>query len=169
MIISHLENGCGPITLLPNRSASWTQTKLFLLAAGGLTLIIAIGWAAMGLWVVLPFAGIEVALLTGLMYKVSRSTYQRQVIVLEAERVVLEFGINFPRQRWVFARPDAFMTFADADHPMGTSTVELRDSSTHVEIGGFLNQKDKKKLLRVLSTTGLSIRRNKTIEMNLRV
>ena len=130
---------------------------------------VAVGWTALGLWVVLPFAGIELALLTGLMYKVSRSTYQQQVIVLEAERVVLETGISFPRQRLVFARPDAFMTFADADHPMGTSTVELRDSRTHVEIGGFLNQRDKKKLMRILSTTGLSVRRGKTIETNLRV
>ncbi len=159
MVINKLENGCGPITLLPNRSASWPQTKLFLFAAGGMTLAIALMWTVMGLWVVLPFAGLEVAILTGLMYKVSRATYQQQVIVLEADRVVLEFGVRSPKQRWIFTRSDAFMTLVDAEHPLGTATMGLCDATTYVEIGNFLNQTDKKMLLGVLSGTGLSVRR----------
>jgi uncharacterized membrane protein len=159
MVINSLENGCGPITLLPNRSASWSQTKLFILLAGGLTLVIAVAWAVVGLWVVLPFAGLEIALLTGLMYKVSRATYQQQVIVLETDRVILESGVRFPKQRWVFTRAEAFMTLVDAGHPMGTATVSLSDSITDIEVGNFLNQQDKKKLLGLLRTTGLSVRR----------
>lgn len=159
MVINKLENGCGLITLTPNRSASWAQTKIFIIIAGGMTLAIAMGWTMMGLWVVLPFAGLEVTLLALLMHRVSRSTYRQQVITFEADRVVIESGIHVPRRRWVFARSDAFMTLVNAGHPLGTDTMSLSDTSNKVEIGDFLNQKDKKLLLRALAATGIVIRR----------
>ena len=50
------------ITLLPNQSASRRQSFLFVLASASLTLAIGVLWLFLGAWLVLPFAGLEIAL-----------------------------------------------------------------------------------------------------------
>ena len=70
------------IRLLPNRSATWANTKLLMAAMIFFVMVIALAWAFVGAWVILPFAGFEVGLFALLMYKVSRFTYSKQIITI---------------------------------------------------------------------------------------
>ena len=58
------------LTLRPNRSTTWAQNKLLLLAFGAVIFIIAIGWSIAGAWFVLPFAGLDFLLLAFFHQKV---------------------------------------------------------------------------------------------------
>ena len=68
------------LRLTPNRSASWQDTKWLMLIFAVAVFTIAIGWAVVGVWIILPFAGVEVVLLIFIMYQVSRSTYRWETI-----------------------------------------------------------------------------------------
>ena len=69
------------LTLQPNRSANWQQNKIIIMVMAAFVMSIAIAWSAVGVWIVLPFAGFEVGLLAFLMHRVSYSTYQKQITV----------------------------------------------------------------------------------------
>ena len=55
--------------LAPTRSASWAQIQQFFGLVAGVSLLIAVTFACMGFWPVLPFAGAELALLWYCLYR----------------------------------------------------------------------------------------------------
>lgn len=146
------------ITLLPNRSCTWAQTRLFLLVFCSLSLAIGVFWAVMGIWTVLPFSGLEAVLLTWLMYRVSRSTYQRQRIVVDDARVLIQVGSAFPRRTWSLQRQHAHLAVIEAEHPLEGPGLSIFDSRHNIEVGRFLNRDDKEKALNELRQAGLFVR-----------
>ncbi len=158
MITSQFDKGEGTIVLAPNRSATWRTNKLLIAGLGGLSFITASVCTAMGAWVVLPFAGIEVALLAFFMYRVSKATYQKQVLHFGQDHLRLEVGQSHPERTWLFVKNSTFFLVIRPQHELGTHTVYLCDLSLRIELGPFLNQQDKKVFLRVLNSTGLRVR-----------
>jgi uncharacterized membrane protein len=158
MVISHTDAGATVITLLPNRSATWAQTRLFVFVVCGTTLIIGMFWTFIGAWMVLPFSGLEAALVAFLMYRVCQATYQRQVITCSPERLLVQFGTHFPKRSWSLSRSDAYLSITDAPHPLTPRRLELVDGAHSIELGSFLNQEDKEEALRALQQTGLYVR-----------
>ena len=59
------------LVITANRSMSWHQNKQILAFMFCVNMAIALSWAAMGAWMVLPFAGLEIALVGLGMYYVS--------------------------------------------------------------------------------------------------
>ena len=53
------------IILRPNRSADWRANRNLLLSLAALSCVISTGFALLGAWVILPFAGLEIAVLGG--------------------------------------------------------------------------------------------------------
>ena len=86
------ETAAGNIILSPNLSARWQTTKYFLYIVSAFALTIAISFAAIGLWMILPFAGLEILALLIVMYRVSRKCYRKEVIRLSKEAVTVETG-----------------------------------------------------------------------------
>lgn len=145
------------ITLEPNRSATRQQTVLFLLLVSGVTFSVALFWAFFGAWLVLPFAGLEIAVLTYVALRVSRSTYRMQVIRIGQDAVVVEEGEFFPVRRWRFLRPEAHVTVLAAQTPMDAIGLHLDDGSQSLEVGRFLNQGDRLKARDALQASGLML------------
>src|SRR5688572_32099098 len=104
MVLSSTQTNGTVITLLPNRSATWAETRMFLYVICGTTLAIGLFWAFVGAWVVLPFSGLEAALVAFVFYRVCQATYQQQVITCSAEQVLVQFGAHFPKRSWVLER-----------------------------------------------------------------
>src|SRR5690606_5899278 len=104
MVLSDRHNGLTIITLLPNRSATWAETRLLLFIICGITLAIGVFWAFVGAWLVLPFSGLEAALVAYVLYRVCHGTYQRQVITCSAEQVLVQIGAHFPKRSWSLER-----------------------------------------------------------------
>lgn len=146
------------ITLQPNRSATWEETRLFLVLICGTTLAVGLFWAFVGLWAVLPFSGLEAALVAFVMYRVCQSTYQRQVITCSPDAVLVQFGTHFPRRSWTLQRDRTHLAVTTARHPLDAPGLRIYDPGHNIELGGFLNKDDKELALQALKNAGLYVR-----------
>ena len=99
MVESNLDSikAQGQIVVCPNMSGQWRTTKLFLLIVSSLALLIATAFALLGLWLILPFAGLEIIALVSLMYWVAHQCRRKQVITFTDNRVLVEKGIDLPK------------------------------------------------------------------------
>ena len=133
------------VRLQPNRSATWRQTLWFVASLAVLVAVIAIAWAVIGAWVILPFAGVELALVAFFMYRVSQRTYDQQYLVLTSSDLQLTRHKQRPE---IWPRKD---TRVSVIQPSGAldlirvflSAPEKRD----IEIGEFLNREDRDQLV----------------------
>ncbi|MEJ2141049.1 MAG: DUF2244 domain-containing protein [Gammaproteobacteria bacterium] len=150
MIESNLDisKGQGHIVVCPNMSGQWQTTKLFLGIVSCLALLIAIAFALLGLWMILPFAGLEIIALVSLMYWVAHQCRRKQVIHFEDNRIRVENGYHLPKSTW---ESELFFTRLLIDKPPYRGgqplKVFLRSKQQQLELGEFLNEQDKKKLI----------------------
>ncbi len=159
MVVSESNEQATVITLWPNRSATWTETKLVLVLICGTTLAVGIFWAVAGAWAVLPFSGLEAALVAWLLYKVSYATYQRQRITIGADEVLIQCGVHFPRHSWRLPREQTYLAVKQTQHHLDPPVISIYDRRHDVEVGSFLNPEDKDKALKALRNAGLQVRR----------
>lgn len=145
------------ITLSPNRSANWLQTKILLGFMGCFVLIIALGWLAVGVWLILPFAGLEMGLLAFLMYRGSYATYQKQIITIEQHLLIFEAGVYYPMRVVTFSRYEVEVRIIEPKLPLDNTVMSLRDDKIKVEFGQFLNQQDRQQTLEHLETSGIFV------------
>jgi uncharacterized membrane protein len=158
MVLSNTDNAVTVVSLLPNRSASWEQTRLLLFLLCGTTLAIGVFWAFIGAWLILPFSGLEAALIAYVLYRVCHATYQRQVITCSPELLLVQAGAHFPKRTWTLNRARAHLAVTDARHPLDPIGLRLVDGNHSVELGVFLNRDDKAEALRALKRAGLQVR-----------
>lgn len=159
MVLSETNEAAGRvITLLPNRSASWAETRFFLYLVCGTTLAIGLFWAVIGAWAVLPFSGLEAGLLAWLMYRVSQATYQRQRITVDDNQVLIQFGRRFPRRTWRLERAAAHLAVIEPLHELDPPGLSIFDARHNIEVGRFLNRDDKEQALLELKRAGLFVR-----------
>jgi uncharacterized membrane protein len=135
------------ITLQPNRSANWQQNKIIIMVMAAFVMIIAIAWSVVGVWIILPFAGFEVGLLTYLMYRVSYSTYQKQIITINNHTVTFESGTYYRKQCLHFEKDKISVVTIQAQTDYEQTHITLKDNQQSVVIGQFLNQQDRQTIL----------------------
>ena len=155
--ISH-NNDNLQIVLTPNRSMSWRGNQYFILSLLLLSGGIGVGFALLGAWVILPFAGLEILMLSGSLYYVSWKLNYRQVIKLTHDRLTIEKGYYSPKKIWQFKREDAALTIEPQQHPWDTPTIRLQHKHEVIVIGEFLSQADHKHLVASLRDAGLHAR-----------
>jgi uncharacterized membrane protein len=68
------------MVIRPNRSLSWRQSMMFLGAIAVPLLLISVVLATRGFWLVLPFAGLELAALFACFYVVSHAAQRCEVV-----------------------------------------------------------------------------------------
>lgn len=158
MVLSSQQDTSTTITLLPNRSASWAETRLTVLVICGTMLAIGTFWAFAGAWMILPFSGIEAALVAFLLYRVCLSTYHRQVITFSPGKILVQVGRHFPKRSWDLNRQSAFLVLTEPRHPYAPLGIKLSDGRQKIELGKFLNKQDKEMALSKLKSAGLFIR-----------
>jgi uncharacterized membrane protein len=159
MVISNKTPQGTVITLLPNQSANWAQTRLFVLLICGTTMAVGVLWAVAGAWAILPFSGIEAGLVAWLLYRVCRDTYQRQIITLEEDALRVQFGTHFPQRSWSFERNATRLAVTEPQHHLDGPRLQLYDSRNSIELGRFLNSEDRRAAVAALSAAGLGARR----------
>ncbi|WP_026375226.1 DUF2244 domain-containing protein [Aestuariibacter salexigens] len=145
------------ITLMPNRSASWKQTKWLISAMAFFVFSIAIAWSFVGAWVVLPFAGFEVGLLALLMYRVSYATYQQQIIAIDDSNISIETGVYRPHTRIKMDRHVTHLDVIEANTVFEIPALTLVNPRQQVIIGEFLNREDRLKTRALLKQVGIPV------------
>ena len=149
------------LTLQPNRSANWRQNKIIIMLMAAFVMIIAIAWAVVGVWIILPFAGFEVGLLAFLMYRVSYSTYQKQIITIHPDTVIFQAGVYYPKRIYSFNKDKLSVKTIEAKSEFEQTKINLDDGQQTITIGQFLNQPDRVITLAHLENAKLHIQINK--------
>lgn len=134
----------------PNRSASWQANKVVLIAMCCLSGVIATGFALVGAWPILPFAGLEMLALGSALYYVCWKLRYRHVVIVEDARVLIQKGHYHPRQQWCFARDSTSIQVTTQPHPWDAPLISLCHRGEQVSLGEFLNKDDADKLLQLL-------------------
>lgn len=155
MVANECLNGNTIITLRPNRSASWRQTKLFLLLMAIPVFIIAIGWTIVGAWPILPWAGLEFGLLAFLTYRVCCQTYKKDKIIVKKDCVVVNCGIGSKPCTHTLHRPNVYLSVVKPKKPLDLIVLNLVDNHQRIEVGVFVNQQDREQIRSALTAAGL--------------
>lgn len=147
--INQHEQG-GHIILSPNLSVRWSDNVLFLYVVCGMAALIGISFTMLGMWLVLPFTGLEVIALVAVVYYVSHKCRRIEVIRVEDGCVQVEQGYTRPQTSW---RSDLFWTrliVTSQERPWHPLRIFLRGRDDQIEIGTFLNEDDKRILIKQL-------------------
>ncbi len=139
------QNHEGRIVLQPNRAISWRANRIFLWVIGVLTTLIASAFALMGAWLILPFAGIEILMLTSLLWYVYTVHTRQEVVHFSAAEVVVEKGRRAPVIKWACQRPWCRLNLYHS-HPWYPQRLRLRCHQREIEIGEFLNEHERDEL-----------------------
>lgn len=143
------------ILLQANRSATWQHSKLLLLFIAVIVGTIAIAWAWVGVWIILPFAGLELAALSYVCYRTALNSQRKQLITVESGQVVVSSGIYEPVQIRTFSRPAVHLLVAEPKRPLEPIGLKLADDDNSLVIGEFLNAEDRRKTRDELVNAGL--------------
>lgn len=132
--------------LRPNCSLSWRGNILFFLGLFVVSMTVAVALAFMGLWLVLPFAGLEMAALAWALYVVGRKCHWREVISVNAGNVVIERGWDRPVEVECLPRSWARVELRTARSSWYPSRLMIRAMGRSEEVGRFLNEDERVEL-----------------------
>ena len=142
------------VVIRPNRSLSWRQSMLFLGAIAIPLVLISVVLAFRGFWLVLPFAGLEIAALFASIYVVSHACRRCQVVSVDDATVIVEKGKDRGRHansggpdvKMEFSRNWATVELAPASQRWHPRRLWIGASGKRVEIGEFLVDEEKAEL-----------------------
>ena len=129
--------------LTPNCSISWRELVIFYLFTCFVALGVGLFFTLQGLWLVLPFSGLEMLALGIGLYVTSRKVYRREVITLDADRTRIEKGVQRVDQSWEFKTPWVRVIDERADAGGDRRMLAISESGECVEIGSFLANSEK--------------------------
>lgn len=141
---------CGHIVLSPNLSVRWSDNVLFLYVVCGMAVLIGFSFSLLGMWLVLPFTGLEVIALVVVIYYVAHKCRRIEVIRVEDGCVQVEQGYTRPQSQW---HSDLFwvrLIVLPQERPWHPLRIFLRGRDGQIEIGTFLNEEDKRILIKQL-------------------
>lgn len=148
---------CDPVTadgqfvIRPNRSLSWRGTQTFYAWICTLSIIIAGGFASMGAWLVLPFAGIELLILGVSLYVVACRSWEYEVVSIHGDTVEVQKGRYRPQQSYQIPRGWARVVLTRSADGWYPSRLTIRSHGREVEVGACLVEEERQRLARELS------------------
>ncbi len=145
------QNTCATtIVLKPNNSASWRFNMVVVSTLAFIAFCISTYFALQGLWLVFPFSGLEISLLVYCLYVRLKANIATEVITFNDDTVLVERGYNYAEKSWKYPRLWAKI-FVKAPPFRGyPKRVFIRSHGKELELGSFLNKKDKERLIRDL-------------------
>ena len=150
MITEHFENDERLVIVKPNKSATWRTNLYALIAISIPSLGAAIGFALLGAWPILPFAGAELIGLAAALYYVNWKLEYRQVVTFQAASVKIEKGYFVPKRTWLWERDDTAVNVIEAKNQWEGPELWLHNKESRTTIGEFLNKEEAEDLLKRL-------------------
>lgn len=142
------------IIATPNNSLSPTDTIKLLAIMATVAFLIALGFAHIGAWLVLPFAGLEILAFAYAFYVVHLHSNDFDSITIEDDRVVVERKTCKKISTTVFQRYWAQITVRDVESKngvVGKSGLFISSHGNEVEFGKkFINDEQRSVLAHVL-------------------
>lgn len=126
----------------PNHSISWRQLRVCIFVFALVSLTIAGFWALQGAWVIVPFAGLEVAVVYVFLRKVSARVHAAEVLEFDAERISLVWGQGRPQGHLAENRDNATLECWHPHHDWSPPRLMLRASRQCRQIAQHCNKQD---------------------------
>jgi uncharacterized membrane protein len=130
------------VTVRPNNSLSPAQRFLCFFLIGLVTLGIAMGFTYVGAWPVLPFAGIEVAVLIWAMHAMARHANDYEMLTITEEKILVECVNARKCSRQELSRYWAQVVLEDMDRGTG-HRLALRSHGKEVEFGRHMRDHER--------------------------
>jgi uncharacterized membrane protein len=143
---ANTNNSLSTFVVTPNYSMTWRENKIFIASLALVSFSIAGGFAMQGLWLILPFAGLEMMMLTGILYWSSLRATRCEVISINAENIIVEVGRNKTRHLHSFQRAWTRVEVRPPARPHWQSRLVMRSKGKELEIGACLNDEERKSL-----------------------
>lgn len=141
---------CSHFVLRPNRSLTWRGALIVFWVIFAIYAVIGLAFATVGLWLILPFAGLELIALGIGLYIVSHRTSRCEVISVDREKVEVQQGRLKPEQIKRFDRAWAWVRLEPGSHRWHPSRLLIGSHGRGVEVGSFLNESERLGLAREL-------------------
>ena len=133
------------ITLSPNSSLTGVYRIIFLASISFICVGIAIVFYFFGAYLILPFAGIEIAILLIAFYISFKWSSRKELIYISQEVVKIEKGIHKAEYLWEEFR--TFTSFQIAKDANKSLRLSFRSKGDDIIVGDFLNEDDKNILI----------------------
>ena len=130
----------------PNQSLSWRSALRFYTIISICCLGIGVAFALHGFWPVLPFAGLEVAVLGIAFYLCLSRGQMREVISVNAELVSVDKGRYQPKEHWECPRAWARISLQRSKIAWYPQQLAVAFQGERVVIGKFLNDEERSAL-----------------------
>jgi uncharacterized membrane protein len=134
------------IELVPNCSLTPRSARLFVGSLALVTFAVALLFAARGLWPILPFAGLEIGLLTWAVCASMRRGTEREVIVVSDESVSVEHRDIAGSRQTVFPRHWTRVRLRDPLRTLHPSRLVIESHGRVCEVGRFLTEEERRNL-----------------------
>lgn len=135
-----------------NQSMSW-KANLYLAASLGFVCMgVAIAMATFGLWMVIPFAGLEVVFIVVCLYLTLKRLSRQEVITVDNEAIKLEWGYNHPDVVVNLPRRWSRLSYQCTDSVFEVGELSVAAHGQRYSLGKCLNKEEKKALYGELQT-----------------
>lgn len=156
MIDIHSNDNKHVLVLEPNKSMSWQTNKKILWFMLFVNMLIGISFALVGAWMILPFAGLEIAAVAAGTYYVCWKLNFKEIITIHEESVILQKGVYYPKQTWKWQKATTALLSRPGRYRQSAPDLFLKHLNETVEIGDFLNRKEKIRLRLGLNKFGIN-------------
>lgn len=133
-----------------NQAMSWRANVLLALSLGVVTMSVALVMAWQGLWLVIPFAGLEFLAVLGGLYMTLRRLERREVITVDTDAVQLEWGRRAPERSVRLPRQWARLRYHCKESPFDTGRLSMCAHGRRYALGDALGRVEKRELYREL-------------------
>lgn len=137
--------------LRPDFGGHWRQTVWLYLSLVATSMAVALAFTALGFWPVLPFAGLELTVLGAALYVSARRGAIREVVRVSGAVIVVERGVSRPETRQTFDRYWSVVELSTPQPWCHPSRLVIRSGARSMELGGFLQEGERRALARSLS------------------
>ena len=129
----------------PNHSLTRIQERYVFWSLAGVCLAAPIGFALLGYWLILPFAGLEIGLLAWILKDIRGHEGDYEMLTIEDDMVVLEWRGRELRERRVMSRQWA-RVLCDCRLPGRNCRLRLISHGRETEIGHYLGDEGRVQL-----------------------
>ena len=147
------ENGSTTrLIVTANQSMSWKANLYLAASLGVICMGIAIAMATFGLWMVIPFAGLEVIFIVACLYMTLKRLSRQEVITVDNEAIKLEWGYNQPDTVVNLPRRWSRLSYRCTDSVFEVGELSVAAHGRRYALGKCLNKEEKKALYGELQT-----------------
>jgi len=134
------------LVIQPNASLSLEWAGVFFVSMCVVSFGIAGIFAWHGYWMVLPFAGLEMAALAAGLFWSLRGNVYREVVSIADDRVVIEAGRLKPERRWEFQRAWTQVRLLVGPHRNSPTRISVGSHGKSCILGSCLSEEEREQV-----------------------